>query len=812
MVQEDRRPPLFLFLPVVLLFVVAWLGNRPVSAQSSAPSSVDRDTSLPETALRRLGKRTLFHPAGVLGVSVSTGSGLIASVDKQGRLEIWALDSGEHIRTLLKRDGFDTVDFSADGRRVVVGTHGGDVLVVNVRSGEVEMERTASNRRMFAARFSNDGSLVAAGGRNHTLNIWNVETGEELRSYDVSKTVWSIAFSPEARFVAASIGDEVYVWNRASGEQLQKFSHGNAAGGIAFSPDGERVAAGGASGRVRVWNLSSGDQVHSFSEHEGPVFHVSFHPDGKRLYSAGEDQVVRVWDLEKEKEMKTFPDFQSTIWVLDLSSDGRYLVAGLGDGRVRRINLEEGTVFEPDVAHRGQVTALRSGPSGQILYSGGAGGHLVSWNLRSGEPVEVRDAHPSGIRDVSMSPDGSTLVSCGSESVRFWKGPALKPVRTWKRTEVKRIAHAPDSSVLGLAASDDLLLMEVPERNVIHRLEHDEVLRAFAFAPNRPRVITATHDGTFVVWNRKTGGRIRAFRAKGESPELLDFDVSPMGSVMAGVFEDRPITLWNYRTGRVLQVYDFSKGSSVAFTGSGLDLLIGTNEGRVQVRSVHSGDSVASMSAGIAVNRITTARFRMAFATGLADSTVLLWSLDGRIFSSEKRTGSADRCWTMLASEKPILRYQASLWITRFESSEFSRFRTRVEKALKIDEEAVQKQIERLSNSSYEVRKNAYRKLKNGLAIRYRPILDRLKKAYKQTKHPEARLQMRRLVKVAGQEGPLLKRSALHRMARLIEGLRHRGGKAARSILRTLARTAGKSYIGRMARTVLEELPASKDE
>ena len=61
--------------------------------------------------------------------------------------------------------------------------------------------------------FSPDGKIVASGG--HALRLWNVQTGEEVQSFDIN--VYSLAFSPDGTCIAAGCAGNIVYKNGKDG-------------------------------------------------------------------------------------------------------------------------------------------------------------------------------------------------------------------------------------------------------------------------------------------------------------------------------------------------------------------------------------------------------------------------------------------------------------------------------------------------------------------------------------------------------------------------------------------------------------------
>ena len=95
---------------------------------------------------------------------------------------------------------------------------------------------------------SPDGTRLASaaqGGDDHTIRIWDVETGVLSRLLDQgTKRVGDLAFSPDGQRFAAVVGLVVKVWDLESWHEEPVRTGLHIGGRIAFSPDGSRIVGG----------------------------------------------------------------------------------------------------------------------------------------------------------------------------------------------------------------------------------------------------------------------------------------------------------------------------------------------------------------------------------------------------------------------------------------------------------------------------------------------------------------------------------------------------------------------------------------
>ena len=146
-------------------------------------------------------------------------------------------------------------------------------------------------------QYSPDGTLLAVGG---SLGIWlyDTHTGAEvgLLAGDTAGII-SVSFSPDGSTLASgSWGKVVRLWDVSTGELIRTFE-GHASGVISFSPDGQILASGG-SKMVSLWDVSTGELIQTFESEEPNTWFssVSFSPDGLTL--AGSDGYrTFLWDV-----------------------------------------------------------------------------------------------------------------------------------------------------------------------------------------------------------------------------------------------------------------------------------------------------------------------------------------------------------------------------------------------------------------------------------------------------------------------------------------------------------------------------------
>lgn len=276
-----------------------------------------------------------------------------------------------------------------------------------------------------------DDTTLATGSYDNTIKIWDLESGQEIRTLEGhTRGIRSLQMD-EQKLVSASLDGTVKFWNWRTGQLLSTLSS-HTDGVISVHFQGEVIASGSIDHTIRVYNFQTG-VTFCLKHHDDWVNNVKVDMVSRTLLSASDDCTIVLWDLDTREVIREFvghvghvqqvlampndfePDEDPATAAQDptdtmsvASGKSSTPVPGQASDLELRATYGPGFIDNPD----------RPLPARYIL-SGGLDASLKLWDSSTGSVVRNQWGHMEGIWSVEC--DSLRMVTGANDSlVKTW--------------------------------------------------------------------------------------------------------------------------------------------------------------------------------------------------------------------------------------------------------------------------------------------------------------------------------------------------------------------------------------------------------
>lgn len=377
------------------------------------------------------------------GAVFSLDDNSLAVVTSDSGLKLFDTSTWETKDSLPSRLGpVQQIVFRPD-KQVLVSVHEGSFTVAWDMQTGAEASRISSPGKHF---LSPDGKFLAVGTERGEVSVWNMDTGELLKSYQPAsqQRVGNIKFSQDDHLLTISYPDQAWnvvfwEWETDQEARVIPLDEGLAYIG-SLTPDGRKLAVqtweNEISSNVGVWDTQTRSlQWVSKNSDAAWISSVALHPRGEIL-AVGDRWIgtINLYDTNSGTLLKTLnepdrlPDYDIPVDDIIFSHDGGHL-AGIINGAPVIWDLESYTVINVE---RGCIRPMKSiafSPDDTLfmiagdknLYTDTEGGGVCIWETQTGKllaGVGPVDAYTSNF--ATFDPAGRILAMDDNGTIWLW--------------------------------------------------------------------------------------------------------------------------------------------------------------------------------------------------------------------------------------------------------------------------------------------------------------------------------------------------------------------------------------------------------
>lgn len=420
--------------------------------------------------LKRSSQNT--NDKGYSSMFFSPDGNTLATLHKSDiRVDFWDANTGKYISSLFGNHGSQicTLCFSDDGRIIATGGRDGTIHLWAAKQGMHLIPLSGHKEQINNIVISPDGMTILSKSTDNTVHLWNAITGQLLNTLDgYTEDVATVSFSPDGKTIASGGSDnKVRLWNASSGQFLKTLTgHTSNIYSVCYSPDGKTIASGGTT--TRLWDAITGEHIRTLTGHKRYVKSVFFTADGQIVGSSDSDSILRLWDAKTGDHLKTLdgemisPDGKQFIQIEhgQVEGDDSFLyLSDVDTGKLRK-----------QVTYSGSFGFECFSPDGKLFVTTDSNNSIIElWDVGTVQIVKTYSGHVSlpfcgggTITSVRFSKDMSTIASGSLDNtIRLWatnKGEHIKTL-SGHTSGINSIAFSPDRKTLASGSSDGTILL-----------------------------------------------------------------------------------------------------------------------------------------------------------------------------------------------------------------------------------------------------------------------------------------------------------------------------------------------------------------
>ncbi|MCB0139584.1 MAG: pentapeptide repeat-containing protein, partial [Caldilineaceae bacterium] len=405
---------------------------------------------------------------------------------------------------------------SPNGQYLTSSSSDGDICIWHMQDFQIRCMLQGHKHAINSLCFANDGSLLLSGGVDGFINVWDVASGKLIRSMkNLDKSIIAISLHCDDIYLAVALTDEtIQIWNWQQTELVKTLHTSSTLEDVTFSPDGKFLVSVGDEQQINVWKVDNFELLHSLEGHAGKILAVAFNAKSNLLATAGEDKQIWLWDVDTFQLQQVLTGHTDLVLALSFSQNGHFLASSSADQTARTWNLQTGKLDRLFNDHYGWVNSVTFGANDQTLITGGYDQTIRVWEPHSGQLRLALKGHLKRVDFISFGADGQYLAASSLDGlVHLWnvQTATLHHVLKDSKAATRGLVFNRACTLLVTASDDHNIRLWNTHTGQMRQLlrGHTGFVRSIQFSADEQFVISGSRDYSIRIWEVSSGKLMR---------------------------------------------------------------------------------------------------------------------------------------------------------------------------------------------------------------------------------------------------------------------------------------------------------------
>lgn len=217
-------------------------------------------------------------------------------------LEVWDIKTGEVITTFIHSYEYYFISITSSEKNILLFKYSDSTIYTLdiITKKLTKMHKIHKVHSDFkTTNITPNGKYALSIRSDKTLILWDIKTGELIRTFEGHKEILNARITPDGKYVVSKLnGTSVALWDIETGELLQTFKeYTGYTSKIAITPDGKYVLLADSSYILVLRSIKTGEVIKRFEGHTSLIVSMAITPDGKYVLSGDTNGNINVWDI-----------------------------------------------------------------------------------------------------------------------------------------------------------------------------------------------------------------------------------------------------------------------------------------------------------------------------------------------------------------------------------------------------------------------------------------------------------------------------------------------------------------------------------